>query len=96
MTPDSPLTDDDTINYDQINDTAILMDIAAQLDAIRRLLEQQATDATDAPTNTEQLRCTVCDERIPAEERKDHARQCFGWHKDMGDDALDPRYERVE
>lgn len=84
--------------YDDIDQKAILMDIAAQLDSIRRLLETELhgeNNTTDTSEDVNLYRCTVCHTTISESEQKDHAKGCFGWHEGIGDSALNAKYERV-
>jgi hypothetical protein len=67
-TPDT----DPRAQYDELDEKAILMDIAAQLDAIRRLLEHQQTGTDEL--SEPMYECTKCGTHVTAQERQDHAR----------------------
>jgi len=79
-----------TGEYEDVTEKEILVHIAAQLDAIRRELEgtQSESDMTEP-----QFECVVCNDTVAKSTRKDHAKTCFGWHKDMGKEILKRKYE---
>jgi len=76
-----------TGEYEDVTEKEILVHIAAQLDAIRRTLED--TDMTEP-----QFECLVCNDTVAKTNRKDHAKTCFGWHTDMGTEIITRKYER--
>jgi len=72
--------------YEDVTEKEILVHIAAQLDAIRRNLED--TEMTEP-----QFTCLVCNDTVAKSNRKDHAKTCFGWHEDIGEEFIKRKYE---
>jgi len=75
--------------YEDVTEKEILVHIAAQLDAIRRSLEERDTEMTEP-----QFECLVCNDTVAKSEREDHAKTCFGWHEDIGQEFIKRKYER--
>jgi len=83
----------DETTVPDIDNKLILMDIAAELQQIRKLLEGETPGQEEK--NNPIVQCGSCGTKIPKEEREEHARKCFNWHNDMGMHVLDSVYERI-
>jgi len=81
----------DETTVPDIDNKLILMDIAAELQQIRKLLEGETPDQ-EQESNTI-LCCGSCGTQLPKEDREEHAKKCFNWHTDMGMGVLDSVYE---
>jgi len=81
----------DETTVPDIDNKLILMDIAAELQQIRKLLEGETPGQEEK--NNSIVQCGSCGTQLPKEERKEHARKCFDWHTDIGMDVLDSVYE---
>lgn len=84
-------------DFEDVDETALLIEQTALLQAIRRDIGAIREALTDG-TNTDRgvVECQECGKTIAKADRKSHGETCFGWHSGLGTELLLEQYEPAD